>query len=109
MLNEIVPQMIYSKGIDLHDSVGVNEIAWYFSDALEVIQFLRLNNFVILGGDVYKMGKEGIEVTFDNWYFDKSCGENQLNESAEKAKSYISNYHARNGDGFAYTFVFKSI
>jgi hypothetical protein len=79
-------------------SLGINEIAWSPSDAIEVLRLLDETDVAVLGGDVYR--REGVEFepTCENWYVDRgrceSIGE-FAKRSREVARSFIGKLSGR--------------
>ena len=98
----LIPKQLIDKSIDLSE-LGVNEVAWLFDDALEVISVLRKANVVILGGDVlnYTKGKR-VSYALSAWHYDKA----DSLESVNDALTYIENWKRKYGDHFAYVLVF---
>lgn len=78
---------IYKKGISLK-SIGVNEVAFYYNDALSFIHFLEQEGAIIYGGDVLKISNNLPEYTYDNWCY----GGKSSDESIKKARDYILSY-----------------
>ncbi|EAE1292737.1 hypothetical protein EP33_04425 [Listeria monocytogenes] len=108
-IQKIIPKSTWSKKINLEDSVGVNEVAWHYSDVVQVINILTRNGYIILGGDVYQLLNNSIEVTYDNWYFNAEDNEEGIRLSEEKIKDYIESYYERFGENFIYYIVYKKI
>lgn len=77
-----------------------NEVAWRIQDVIEVLNYTKKNNIVILGGDILS---HDMAYTLDNWYYipqhDMTKRENSLS-SYELALEYINSYVLRNGDNF---------
>lgn len=97
---EILNSIIETDGIDLSDT-GINCYAFKADAALKAIEMLREASIKILGGDVLKGTADEYELTYDNWYYEGS----DVDKSCDEAKNYITNYHARNGDGFVYQLI----
>ena len=93
------------NSIDLQ-CIGVYEFAWRYIFAVEIIKVLNDNNYIILGGDVYRIDDKNRRIfsTEDGWYFNKT-NKNDVIESCGKAITYIENYYCKNGDHFCYSFV----
>ena len=53
------------------ENIGVLELAWNKENSIKVIDFLNKNDYLILGGDVYKLIDENLNSTYDSWYFNK--------------------------------------
>ena len=75
-----------------------------------VISYLSEQNAVILGGDVYKIMGNQIEIAYAGWHYDpittKNAREN-IRAGEEKAVAYIRHFLERNGDNFIYAIVFQ--
>jgi immunity protein 40 of polymorphic toxin system len=106
------PPELLASAWDL-SPLGINNLAWEYPAALDVIDMLAVNSYVILGGDVCdrdsKEHRGGILA--DNWYVirrEDSTWEEYVAQGKEAAKVYIEAYHARNGAGYSYLLVFSS-
>lgn len=76
------------------------ETAWKIENAMDVFDYFKKMNCIILGGDILD---EHLEYTYDNWYYNpKSDLDMQTNIdcSVRVAKEYISKYQQRNGNRF---------
>ena len=51
---EYMREFIINRAIDL-SIIGVNELAWNYSDSLEILDNLLEQNIIIYGGDVLKI------------------------------------------------------
>lgn len=94
------------------EHLGISELAWNWKSAIKAIEFLSNNNCAILGGDVYDLNDDELNVTSDSWYFNKSearSDQDYLIESSKRAITYINQYHARNGEDFYYSIVSNKI
>ena len=100
-----IPEKLLIKAQNLQ-CIGSHELAWEYNTVPEVLQFLNDNNYVILGGDVYKVDECGqIFSTGDNWYFINNCITTDVSESNRTAMEYIEYYHKKNGAFFYYSMV----
>jgi len=91
--------------------LGISEIAWDGENAIKVVEFLNKNNYAIIGGDVYKIVDGNLDSTYDSWYFNRNeAKSNQefLQESMERAITYINQYHEGNGKDYYYSIVFTT-
>lgn len=84
-----IPDQLKGKEISLK-SIGLNEVAWNYDDALTLIEHYENNKIFILGGDVLEKTDNEYRHNYDNWYFEKEYG--SYKKSINKAKAYISNY-----------------
>ena len=83
------------------------ETAWLITDAILVLQFLKKNNQIVLGGDILT---KKLEYTYDSWYYNVSTNQNYeyaMECSIKFATEYISDYIDANGDTFYVIFVVK--
>jgi hypothetical protein len=95
----IFPKKLMEKVINL-EKLGVVEIAWQKETAVEVIDFLCDNNYVILGGDVYQYDIESNDInpTVDGWYTNQKDSTDWfqfVKESKIKAIDYINTYYKK--------------
>lgn len=70
------------------------EYAWRIEEVLGVIEVLRREGRVILGGDVLD---RDMEYTYDNWYHNLCDPATDCCVSCEKAQSYVQQYLDRFG------------
>ena len=94
-----IPEPLKGKEINL-GSIGLNEIAWKYEEALILIEYCEINRIFILGGDVLAKDGDDYRHNYDNWYLDKDQCNYQ--DSIKQTKEYITNYPK--GD-FAFVFV----
>ena len=100
---EYMREFIINRAIDL-SIIGVNELAWNYSDSLEILDNLLEQNIIIYGGDVLKIDGDRIAYTYDNWYYE---GDNYI-KSYDKAKDYIINYCIDNGYNHYFVIVVEN-
>lgn len=101
LLNYFLSDELKNRGV----LTETTEYAWKYKDAIDVIDFLKVKECVILGGDVLK---STLEYTHDNWFFEydnKGAISEIIKESIEKSKRYINWYHEKFGDDFYYIIV----
>lgn len=94
------------------EHLGISEVAWDWQNAIRTVDFLCGCNYMILGGDVYKSSNGKLKSTYDSWYLNKDVTrsrEQLLQESKDKAISYINKYHDMYGEDFYYSLVFNKI
>ena len=87
--------------------ISNHEIAWHLKDANAVLNWLNNNNKILLGGDIIDLNKN---YTYDNWYYnyDNSLSfVDNVNNSIDKARSYISDYINKNGDCYYVVLVLR--
>lgn len=100
-----LPDNLCKKGVFL-DFLGIWEYAWKYQDVMSVIEYVAKNEMVILGGDVYKLTKESVEILDDSWYLIPTPHVTSK-ESIKRAKKYIGDYYARNGEQYIYSLVIQ--
>lgn len=94
-----ISKSIQEKGLII-DSIGINDIIWNFSDIMLVIDQLRDEKRIILGGDIYSSNPE-IEMTYDSW----ATNTKDYKAAAKKTKKYIERYIKRNGNNYYFSLV----
>lgn len=104
MKSELCNQNIGRKCISLK-CLGLNEVAWTFDGAMDLLDQCQNNNRIVLGGDVYKIIDGRIKDTGDNWYHNE--GTDDVVNSVKKAREYIHRYCKRNKGDFAFCIVIK--
>lgn len=79
--------------------LGINGVAWSYDDVFTIMDQLVQQQYVILGGDVYRMDEHVLEITYDSWFVEKELYTRANGVVASQAKTidYITKYHARNG------------
>ena len=105
------PVILFNSGKSL-EQLGISEMAWNWENAIKVIEFLCAFNYVILGGDVYRAVDDKFEVTYDSWYVNKNVKQSRerfIEETKNRAISYIKQYYERNGENFYYSIVFDKM
>ena len=100
------PNEFYETGISLEE-MGSFGFAWKYKDILEILEYLKNNNYGILGGDVLQLDEERIFFNYDNWSLDTKgiTWKEYVDEGYELAKNYIENYYEKNGDNYCYNII----
>lgn len=83
------------------------ETAWMIEDAILVLEHLKNEKKIVLGGDILT---EKLEHNYDSWYYNVKSNENSefdVECSIKLAFEYISNYIRKNGISFYVVFVIK--
>ena len=81
------------------------ETAWMIEDAFLVLEYLKNEKKIVLGGDILT---EKFEYNYDSWYYNvRSSQTSKFNAecSIKLAFEYISNYIRTNGSSFYVVFV----
>jgi hypothetical protein len=105
------PVLLFNSGKSL-EQLGISGVAWDWENAIKVVEFLCSCKYAILGGDVYGVADDKLKVTYDSWYEnkdEKQSKERFIEETKNKAISYIKKYYERNGGNFYYSIVFDKI
>jgi hypothetical protein len=90
-------QWLRAKGVSLQE-LGLSEVALGRADALHATELLRGGSVPILGGDVYFMRGESVELAFANWHTDRQPGESwadYVNRSCRHSAKYIEDFPHR--------------
>ena len=98
-----IPDEIYKTGISL-EPMGSFGFAWKYKDIFEVLEYLKNNNYGILGGAVCEFDGETIFFNYDNWYLEQEnmTWKEYVDASYEVTKNYIERYYEKNGDNYCY-------
>lgn len=91
-------------------SLGISDPAFAYADMKNILQELSTDNYVILGGDVYRCQNGQPEITGDSWYYEHNhllLTKNDVSNSIAAALSYIENYHKLNGAEYLYSLIVK--
>ncbi len=101
-LNRILSSELLQQGVDLK-SLGINEYAWDSDTIKKVFDELARKRIGILGGDVYKISGNRIEVTCDNWYANHDGSDDFYQKSRIIALEYIDKYEKNNCGKYIYS------
>lgn len=96
---------VNGKVVCARETAG-NEYAWQIREVLDVIEVLRKEGRVILGGDVLD---RDMNYTYDNWYHNPSDPQTDCETSCGKAKAYVQRYLERFGPEYYVVLVVKPI
>lgn len=96
---------VEGKQICARETEGT-EFAWRIDEVLDVIEILRREGRVILGGDVLD---RDMAYTYDNWYHDPCDRDTDCEVSTGKAKAYVERYLERFGSEYYVVLVVQSI
>lgn len=105
-----LPKKIVDSSFSLRE-LGINNVAWDYKHIFEVIEYLTQQNYVILGGDVYRIKEDTIEITSDSWYTDDTSSYEEASIEVAQARTteYINKYHLRNGNQYLYSLVCRKV
>ena len=106
-----VEKFISQVGYSLSD-IGINGFGLKSQDALQLIDILSAKSIPILGGDVCIMKEGEANLTYDNWFCQKTSSEN-FSEYCERtyhvAKTYIRGYAPPSQGVALFNLVFPEI
>lgn len=106
----MIPDDLYLQSYNL-GVLGISDVAWKTEQALQVVNCLSDQNYLILGGDVFKIDATcgDILITGDSWFYNKNSAinaEKNIMISKAKALDYIKKYSERNGIDFVYSIIY---
>ena len=99
-----IPEELKTRSIDLAP-LGLNELGWTKTDALELLTHLQHGFCIVLGGDVLSRTQDGWQHNYDNWHFNPDSSQSQERNSTlsiNLAIDYIQKYQVGN---FAFVLV----
>lgn len=96
----------FIKKYSIYPVGNVSSLAcWRLKDAKNVLNWLKTNNQIVLGGDILDLQKN---YTYDSWFYNynhsKTLVEN-VNTSIDIALDYTTNYVRNNGKEYYVVFV----
>lgn len=92
------------RGIDLRD-LGIDAYAYGYSVIPDLLDNLKTNNQIILGGDVFCYKNGQLTHTYDNWYYEKQDPTIDSYKSIFQTEKYISNYVKNHGEHYYFSIV----
>ena len=92
------------RGIDLRD-LGIDAYAYDYSVFLDLLDNLKANNQIILGGDVFCYKNGQLKHTYDHWYYEKQDPTIDSSKSIIQTEKYISNYVKDHGEHYYFSIV----
>lgn len=92
------------RGIDLRD-LGIDAYAYDYSAIPDLLDNLKANNQIILGGDVFCYKNGQLTHTYDNWYYEKQDPTIDSSKSIFQTEKYISNYVKNHGEHYYFSIV----
>ena len=95
---------INKRGIDLRD-LGIDAYAYDYSVIPDLLDNLKTNNQIILGGDVFCYKNGQLTHTYDNWYYEKQDPTIDSSKSIFQTEKYISNYVKNHGEHYYFSIV----
>ena len=95
---------INKRGIDLRD-LGIDEYAYDYSVIPDLLDNLKANNQIILGGDVFCYKNGQLTHTYDHWYYEKQDPTIDSSKSIIQTEKYICNYVKDHGEHYYFSIV----
>ena len=92
------------RGIDLRD-LGIDAYACDYSVIPHLLDNLKTNNQIILGGDVFCYKNGQLKHTYDHWYYEKQDPTIDSSKSIFQIEKYISNYVKNHGEHYYFSIV----
>lgn len=95
-----IQNFLVERGVPLTD-IGVNDFGVKRGDAFLLCDLLQEASLLILGGDVYCLKEDVIEITYDNWFFCQYEDENYEDykkRAFTESKIFIEKYLPVRGD-----------
>ena len=92
------------RGIDLRD-LGIDAYAYDYSLIPDLLDTLKANNQIILGGDVFCYKNGQLKHTYDHWYYEKQDPTIDSSKSIIQTEKYISNYVKDHGEHYYFSIV----
>jgi hypothetical protein len=105
----VYENFLSAKGVSL-DDLGLRDIALRCDDAIAAINFLRDEKVAILGGDVYFLREDRVELAYANWYVSKNSGESFEEfslRSLKETEMYINGFPECGDKVPVFSFVLK--
>lgn len=83
-------------------------MAWRFQDVKKVLEIVKDNKLVNVGGDVFTVNDSEVDSTWDAYFYDLDKNLSwviNVEHSYNNALAYIESFHKDNGDNFCYGVV----
>ena len=94
------------RGIELRDS-GIDAYAYDYSAIPDLLDNLKANNQIILGGDVFCYKNGQLTHTYDNWYYEKQDSTSDCSKSIFQTEKYIKHYVKNHGEHYYFSTVLE--
>ena len=95
---------IHTRGTDLRD-LGIDAYIYGYSLIPDLLDNLKANNQIILGGDVFCYKNGQLKHTDDHWYYEKQDPTIDSSKSIFQTEKYISNYVKNHGEHYYFSIV----
>ena len=92
------------RGIDLRDLV-IDAYAYDYSVIPDLLDNLKTNNQIILGGDVFCYKNAQLTHTYDNWHYEKQDPTSDCSKSILQTEKYIKHYVKNHGEHYYFSIV----
>lgn len=90
---------IHTRGINLNH-IGINAYAYDYLVIPDILDNLKANNQIRLGGDVFCYQNGQLKHTDDHWYYEKQDPTIDSSKSIIQTEKYISNYVKDHGEHY---------
>lgn len=97
---------INKRGIDLRD-LGIDAYAYDYSVIPDLLDNLKANNQIILGGDVFCYKNDQLTHTYDNWHYEKQDPTSDCSKSILQTEKYIKHYVKNHGEHYYFSIVLE--
>jgi peptide subunit release factor 1 (eRF1) len=90
------------RGISL-ESLGISDRALSLEDALAMVAFKARDGIPVLGGDVYRVSHEQLEMTKENWHCDQAPNEpveQFVARSGQVATAFLKSFQKKGNEYF---------
>ena len=90
---------------DFRRVLGIDAYAYDYSVIPDLLDNLKTNNQIILGGDVFCYKSDQLTHTNDNWYYEKQDQSIDSSKFIFQTEKYISNYVKNHGEHYYFSIV----
>ena len=111
MFSSYFPEGLRDKAVSL-EVIGLNEVAWPKTIAIEILERLQGTDAAALGGDVYRLKGSRPTPDYDNWYSERHPDEtleSYTRRSREEALKYIRSYPDPEDGSVLYVLVLQGV
>lgn len=105
MLRREILGKIMQNSISL-EKYGLNDLAWSKEDAQNLIGAIMNDNVGILGGDIYKLNQDKLEILSDNWYCEPMKTAEDYMRSKVQSLNYIKKYPVEKDENIIFSITF---
>ena len=95
---------IHTRGINLNH-IGINAYVYDYSVIPDLLDNLKANNQIILGGDVFCYKNGQLKHTYDHWHYEKQDLTSDCSKSILQTEKYIKHYVKNHGEHYYFSIV----